>query len=232
MNLILSIETSTPTCSVAIHQNGELIAQKLIVEEGGHSKQVTVLIDSLLQENGKNLSQVDAIAVSMGPGSYTGLRIGLATAKGLCFGLDIPLIALPTLKILAQGFRQNQQVQSSNVRLLPMLDARRMEVYAACYELEDLKEVQASKAVILDENSFAELQGITLMAFGNGAEKWQNTCQHPNIQFVKEPLFPEAQYMGALAYLEYLNKNFQDLVSLEPDYLKEFMGTQPKNKAL
>lgn len=231
MNLILSIETSTPTCSVAIHQNGKLIAQKLIVEEGGHSKQVTVLIDSLLQENGFNLSQIEAIAVSIGPGSYTGLRIGLATAKGLCFGLEIPLIALPTLKILAQGLRQSQQ-EYSHVRLLPMLDARRMEVYAACYELEDLQEIQASKAVILDENSFSELQGTTLLAFGNGAEKWQSTCRHPDIQFVNNPLFPEAQFMGALAYDEYLNKNFQDLVSLEPDYLKEFMGTQPKNKAL
>ncbi|CAM3878296.1 tRNA (adenosine(37)-N6)-threonylcarbamoyltransferase complex dimerization subunit type 1 TsaB [Aquirufa aurantiipilula] len=231
MNLILSIETSTPTCSVAIHQNGDLIAQKLIVEEGGHSKQVTVLIDSLLEENGLNFSHIAAIAVSMGPGSYTGLRIGLATAKGLCFGLDIPLIALPTLKILAQGFRQIQTNHSS-VRLLPMLDARRMEVYAACYELEDLQEVQASKAVILDENSFVELSGKSLLAFGNGAQKWQSTCQHPDIQFINEPMYPEAQFMGNLAYQEYLNKNFQDLVSLEPDYLKEFMGTQPKNKAL
>ncbi|MHA8062268.1 tRNA (adenosine(37)-N6)-threonylcarbamoyltransferase complex dimerization subunit type 1 TsaB [Aquirufa beregesia] len=231
MNLILSIETSTPTCSVAIHQNGELVAQKLIVEEGGHSKQLTVLIESLLQENGLNLSHVAAIAVSMGPGSYTGLRIGLATAKGLCFGLDIPLIALPTLKILAQGFRQTQR-SNSQVRLLPMLDARRMEVYAACYELDDLQEVQASKAVILDEHSFAELQETLLITFGNGAEKWQSICQHPDVQFVKEPLFPEAQFMGSLAFQEYLNKNFQDLVSLEPDYLKEFMGTQPRNKVV
>lgn len=231
MNLILSIETSTPTCSVAIHQNGELIAQKLIVEEGGHSKQLTVLIESLLQENGFTLSQLSCLAVSVGPGSYTGLRIGLATAKGLCFGLDLPLIALPTLKILAEGFRMSKKKQP-HVRLLPMLDARRMEVYAACYEWENLEEIQASKAVILDEQSFAELQGSPLLAFGNGAEKWRNISQHPDIEFEIDPLFPEAQYMGTLAYQAFLNKNFQDLVILEPDYLKEFMGTQPRNKAL
>ncbi|RXK48117.1 tRNA (adenosine(37)-N6)-threonylcarbamoyltransferase complex dimerization subunit type 1 TsaB [Aquirufa rosea] len=230
MRLILSIETSTPTCSVAIHRSGELVAQKLVQEEGAHSKQLTVLIDSLLEENGMKLDQLAAIAVSVGPGSYTGLRIGLATAKGLCFGLDIPLIALPTLQILAEAYRQTKP-ETKGAILIPMLDARRMEVYASAFDAQNLMEIFPAKAVILDEYSFSELKEKPLIAFGNGSEKWRNICLHPNMTFSIQPLFPEAQYMGGLAFEEFLNNNFQDLVTLEPEYLKEFKGTQPRNKA-
>ena len=224
MNLILSLDTSTQNCSVALHENGQLVTQELVSEEGSHSKALTLLIEKVMKTAGRALAELSAVAVSNGPGSYTGLRIGLATAKGICFALDKPLICLPTLQVLSAAV----QVPSGNL-LLPLLDARRMEVYAAVYTAE-LQEVSPQEAHILSPDSFQEFKPV--LAFGNGSSKWKQTCAHTAITFLEGPLCPEAQYMGKLAYEAFLNEKFENLVTKEPDYLKEYMGTKPKLKSL
>jgi len=224
MSLILSLDTSTQNCSVALHEKGQLIAQELVSEEGSHSKALTLLIEKVMKAAGRALAELSAVAVSNGPGSYTGLRIGLATAKGICFALDKPLICLPTLQVLSAAI----QAPSENL-LLPLLDARRMEVYAAVYTAE-LQEVSPQEAHILSPDSFQEFKPV--LAFGNGSSKWEQTCTHTAITFLEDPLCPEAQYMGKLAYEAFLNEKFENLVTKEPDYLKEYMGTKPKLKSL
>ena len=224
MSLILSLDTSTQNCSVALHNKGILISQELVSEEGSHSKALTLLIEKVMMTAGRTLSEIAAVAVSNGPGSYTGLRIGLATAKGICFALDKPLICLPTLQILAAAVQA-----PSETLLLPLLDARRMEVYAAVYTAE-LQEVSPQEAHILSQESFQEFKPV--LAFGNGSAKWKETCAHADISFLEEPLCPEAQHMGKLAYEAFLNEKFENLVTKEPDYLKEYMGTKPTLKSL
>lgn len=224
MSLILSLDTSTQNCSVALHKNGQLITQELVSEEGSHSKALTLLIEKVMKTAGLELSELSAVAVSNGPGSYTGLRIGLATAKGICFALDKPLICLPTLQVLASAVDA-----TAGSLLLPLLDARRMEVYAAVYS-STLAEVSPQEAHILTLESY---QGYSpLVAFGNGSAKWQESCTHPAITFLDGPLLPEAKYMGKLAHDAFLNQKFENLVTKEPDYLKEYMGTKPKLKTL
>ena len=224
MSLILSLDTSTQNCSVAIHDKGQLISQELVSEEGSHSKALTLLIEKVMKTAGYALADLSAVAVSNGPGSYTGLRIGLATAKGICFALDKPLICLPTLQVLAAAVQA-----PAETLLLPLLDARRMEVYAAVYTA-DLHEVSSQEAHILSPESFQEFKPV--LAFGNGSAKWMETCAHTAITFVEEPLCPEAQHMGKLAYEAFLNEKFENLVTKEPDYLKEYMGTKPTLKSL
>ena len=224
MSLILSLDTSTQNCSVALHDKGQLISQELVAEEGSHSKALTLLIEKVMKTAGSSLQDISAVAVSNGPGSYTGLRIGLATAKGICFALDKPLICLPTLKVLASAVQA-----PAEVLLLPLVDARRMEVYAAVYTTE-LNELSPQEAHILSPESFQEFKPV--LAFGNGSAKWQESCTHPSITFLEGPLLPEAKYMGKLAYEAYLNEKFENLVTKEPDYLKEYMGTKPKLKSL
>ena len=227
--LILSIETSTNACSVALHENGHLLGTQLLTKEGSHSVKLTVMIDQLLENCALQMRDLSAIAVSNGPGSYTGLRIGLATAKGLCFGLDLPLIAIPTLKILAKAY---QGTPSPSIALLPMLDARRMEVYSAIYQSDNFEELDSVKPVILDESSYAGLTDKEIYAFGNGSSKFEAICQTKNIRFLKSPQYPEAKYMGELALASFLNETFENIVTLEPQYLKEFVGTQPKKSML
>jgi tRNA threonylcarbamoyladenosine biosynthesis protein TsaB len=224
MSLILSLDTSTQNCSVALHENGQLITQELVSEEGSHSKALTLLIEKVMKTAGYSLQDISAVAVSNGPGSYTGLRIGLATAKGICFALDKPLICLPTLQVLASAVQA-----PADVLLLPLLDARRMEVYAAVYS-SALEEVSPQEAHILNPDSFQEFKPV--LAFGNGSAKWQESCTHPAITFLDGPLLPEAKYMGKLAQEAFLNQKFENLVTKEPDYLKEYMGTKPKLKSL
>jgi tRNA threonylcarbamoyladenosine biosynthesis protein TsaB len=224
MNLILSLDTSTQNCSVALHENGQLITQELVSEEGSHSKALTLLIEKVMKTAGYSLQDISAVAVSNGPGSYTGLRIGLATAKGICFALDKPLICLPTLQVLASAVQA-----PTDVLLLPLLDARRMEVYAEVYS-SALEELSPQEAHILSPDSFQEFKPV--LAFGNGSAKWKESCTHPAITFLDGPLLPEAKYMGKLAQEAFLNQKFENLVTKEPDYLKEYMGTKPKLKSL
>ena len=158
MSLILSLDTSTQNCSVALHENGQLITQELVDEEGSHSRSLTLLIEKVMKTAGRTLAELSAVAVSNGPGSYTGLRIGLATAKGICFALDKPLICLPTLRVLASAVDA-----PAGSLLLPMLDARRMEVYAAVYTAA-LEEVSPQEAHILNQESFQTFAPV--VAFG------------------------------------------------------------------
>lgn len=224
MSLILSLETSTLHCSVALHEKGELLSHELVSEEGSHSKALTLLIEKVMKTAGRTLADLTAVAVSNGPGSYTGLRIGLATAKGICFALDKPLICLPTLQILSAVVQP-----PAGSLLIPMLDARRMEVYAAVYSPK-LEEVSPQEAHILTPESY---QGFaSVVAFGNGAAKWQESCKHPSITFLDAPLLPDAQHMGKLALKAFTNQKFENLVTKEPDYLKEYMGTKPTLKSL
>ena len=227
MSLILSIETSTPLCSVALHRAGELIATQEIQEEGGHGKKLTRLIESACADAGISMNRLDAIAVSNGPGSYTGLRIGLATAKGLCFGLDIPLITMNTLQVMANAWTG----LPANTLLLPMLDARRMEVYTAVFDGQTKKPITETHPIILEPNSFDSLN-LPTIAFGNGALKWKETCENSQISFSEDHPYPHAKFMGADAASDFANQKFASLVLTEPAYLKEFMGTKPKIKSL
>jgi len=225
MSLILSIETSSQLCSVALHDQGKLIAASQSEEEGAHAKQLTLLIEEVAKKAATNLSSLVGIAISIGPGSYTGLRIGLATAKGLCFGLDKPLIAIPTLKILAA-----RHVNSVHKTLIPLLDARRMEVYAAVYTNKILHELEPAHALILDEFSFASYHEKNALFFGNGVQKFKESFPNQTFAYDIENPNPEAIHMGELAFQAYLNKKFENLVSIEPDYLKEYMGQKPQKK--
>lgn len=222
MSYILSIETTTALCSVALHQDGKLCYSCESQEEGVHGKKLTRLIEQALQKGEIQANQLAAIAISNGPGSYTGLRIGLATAKGLCFGLDLPLITLNTLDIMAAAWDKK-----TNSLLLPMIDARRMEVYAAILDPQNETTVVKTQAVILEPDTFQSINQ-KLIAFGNGAMKWQETCHHPLIEFSEAHPFPEAKNMGLLALKQFQNKVFAPIVTTEPNYLKEFMGTKPK----
>lgn len=222
MSYILSIETTTPLCSVALHQDGKLCYSCESQEEGVHGKKLTRLIEQVLQQAEIQANQLAAIAISNGPGSYTGLRIGLATAKGLCFGLDLPLITLNTLEIMAAAWDKN-----TNSLLLPMIDARRMEVYAAILDPHNKTIVLETQAVILEPDTFQSINQ-KMIAFGNGAMKWQETCQHPLIEISEAHPYPEAKNMGLLAFEQLQNNVFAPIVTTEPNYLKEFMGTKPK----
>lgn len=226
MSLILSIETSTALCSVALHREGELLDTIEIKEDGVHSRLLTIMIEDLLEKSGVALSDLSAIAISLGPGSYTGLRIGLATAKGMCFGLDLPLIGLSTLKILAQAKAKDVP---SDVILIPMLDARRMEVYTAAY-MSNLQEIVAPQAMVLAENSFEHLKENKVIVFGNGSNKWKESSKKINFEFDLSVPLPQAVFMGKLAFALFCQQDFQNIVTCEPDYLKEFMGTKPQQK--
>jgi tRNA threonylcarbamoyladenosine biosynthesis protein TsaB len=183
-----------------------------------------VAINKLLEEQGYTMQQLKAVAVTEGPGSYTGLRVGMATAKGLCFALQIPLITVNTLKVMAcSAIAQwlplpNQTMQ---VALCPMIDARRMEVFTAVYN-DKLQELIAPKALILDPLSFnEELNNQLLICFGNGANKWKNISRFPNVVFIDEKI-DMGKGLAKLATDQYLSKNFADLAYAEPVYLKEF----------
>lgn len=222
MSIILGIETSTKICSVAITKGERLLALK---EEGGaysHSEKLTVFIQDVLNEANLELAAIDAIAVSKGPGSYTGLRIGVSVAKGLCYALDKPLIAVDTLQAMAKN-----PVLTGDL-FCPMIDARRMEVYTALYDQEN-KTIAPITAKIIDETSFsAELEKHQIVFFGDGAEKCKQVLgQNSNAVFTEDGL-PSAQYINQIASEKFNQKEFEDVAYFEPYYLKDFVGTTPK----
>lgn len=232
MAIILSIETSTKGCSTAIHQGNQLLALSELFHEKSSSGMLTTLIQHVVKVSGLDFQNIDAIAVAKGPGSYTGLRIGVSTAKGLCFTLDKPLLAVNTLQALAwQIHSLAQTFNTSEIPLLcPMLDARRMEVYCALYRADTLAQVSPTEAKIIDENSFAEiLEKQKIIFFGDGAAKCQAVLgKHLNAFFLKENINPSAKGIGALAFEAYQNSQFENVADFEPYYLKEFMATTPK----
>jgi tRNA threonylcarbamoyladenosine biosynthesis protein TsaB len=227
--IILALETSSPVCSVALHRvaDGTLVGQSELRLEKSHSTHLTVLVQQLLENSAHTTADLAAVAVSDGPGSYTGLRIGAAAAKGLCFALDIPLLAISTLRALAWQVAQHT-ASPETYRYCPMLDARRMEVYAALYTHEGEEEM-APTPLILDPTTLAEqlAQGPVLY-FGNGAVKFQPlVAGQPNAGFLAG-IEPSAIAVGALAVQAYHRQEFRDVAYYEPFYLKEVYTTTPK----
>ena len=216
MNYILNIETATKNCSVSLAKNGETILCKEIAEQGySHAERLHVFIDEILKETGISFQDLKAIAVSKGPGSYTGLRIGVSAAKGLCYALEIPLLSLDTLQVLAQ------KVSIENGLILPMIDARRMEVYSAVFDLNHTKIVEV-KAEILTENSYQEVNE-PLYFIGDCQEKCKTVLIKDNFHFIPEIVFPSANEMSALSYEKFIKNEFEDVAYFEPFYLKDFM---------
>lgn len=225
--LILLIETGTSTCSVALSENGNVISLKEQNEANIHASQITLFIQDVMKEADKNYSDLDAVAVSMGPGSYTGLRIGISTAKGLCYALDIPLIAIDTIEAMASGLIKSQDLPQ-NALLVPMLDARRMEVYTGIYR-SDLNLVEKVSAKIIDENSFKDFDSCELYFFGNGSDKFKALFENQkNIHFVD--FSTSATHLNDLANKKFIANQFEDVAYFEPFYLKDFLVTTPKNK--
>lgn len=232
MALLLSIETATPACSVALHEDGKLLASSdLHIGQTAGSK-LSTLIDHVMQTCQITPNQIDAVAISSGPGSYTGLRIGVATTKGLCYALNIPLISINTLALMAFHVKEKilfhtKWQRSESVLLCPMLDARRMEVYAMLFD-ETLHEVKSTEAKVIDEQSFeSELKRGPVFFFGSGSDKCRTIINHSNAHFIHD-IVPSAKDMGELAYLKWQLEQVENLVTFEPFYLKDFMIRKPK----
>ncbi len=224
---LLCIETATEICSVALLQDDKLIALRENHEGNAHASQITLLIEAVMKDANIELKNLDAIAVSKGPGSYTGLRVGVSTAKGLCYALDIPLIAINTLESLAHEIIKNNNIQKAN--FCAMLDARRMEVYCAVFD-NQMNSIKKTEAKIIDENSFADLLEISeVYFFGNGSAKCKNIFTHPNAKFIDD-IKCSAENMNGIAQKLFLEKQFEDVAYFEPFYLKDFVGTIPNKK--
>lgn len=227
MATILQIETATPVCSVALSINGKTIALKEEAAQNIHAASLTLFIEKVMKSANLKFTDLDAVAVSKGPGSYTGLRIGVSSAKGLCFALDKPLIAINTLQMMANGY----MLQNPNYEglICTMIDARRMEVFTSIYN-SNLQEVEATNAKIVSETSFnSMLEGNDITFIGDGAEKCKLVLNHQNAHF-SSLNFNSATNMSALALQAYNNQNFEDVAYFEPFYLKDFVFTTPKNK--
>ena len=221
MEKIILIETSTALCSVALAEDGAITAYRESSAVKAHASLTAVFVQEVLQERGLKLEDCDAVCVSMGPGSYTGLRVGVSTAKGLCFGSGKPLIAVGTLDTLVA------QAEDDAKYIVPMIDARRMEVYSAVFE--DGKQITETSPAIIDENSFAEyLEQGAVLFIGDGAGKCADVITHPNARFCQ--CHPKASAMLAPALKAYKEKRFEDVAYFEPFYLKEFVATVSKKK--
>ena len=224
MERIILIETSTALCSAALAENGAITAYKESSAPKAHASLTAVFIQDMLAERGITLADCDAVCVSKGPGSYTGLRVGVSTAKGLCFGSQKPLLAVGTLDTLvAQAAEEAADVKF----IIPMIDARRMEVYTAVFE--NGQQITETAPAIIDENSFAEYleQGVCLF-IGDGAGKCADVIKHPNATFCQ--CHPKASSMLSPALEAYKEKRFEDVAYFEPFYLKEFVATVSKKK--
>ena len=236
--MILCLETATPSCSVALVHNGEVLACDEDPKGQNHSEKITLFINSVMKKAGISYDQLDAVAVSMGPGSYTGLRIGVSTAKGICYAVSKPLIAVETLHAMAFGglsvvsgrFLRSQS--SVEMTLVPMIDARRMEVYAAIFD-ENVNKIKDTEAVIIDKNSFADLKkDHHLYLFGDGADKCAELFANDDKITVIKDFYCSAKYMNTIAQQKFNNSEFVDVAYFEPFYLKDFVPGTPTVKGL
>lgn len=223
MALILNIETASTNCSVSLANNGETV---VLIEEDdknySHSERLHVYINEVCKKANIETDQLDAIAVSKGPGSYTGLRIGVSAAKGLCYALDIPLISVLTLHVLAR------QVNIDKGFIVPMLDARRMEVYTSVYDYNYVQ-VKDTEAKIVETNSFQDFLNKDIVHFiGSGVAKTKDIIHHKNARYIEEKL-PSAKEMGKLSYEKYKISDTEDVAYFEPFYLKDFVVVRPKS---
>jgi len=222
--VILSIETSTTVTSAALHEKGKLVAQEITHVPNSAASQLAVMIDKIMKQHPGTL---DAVAVSGGPGSYTGLRIGTATAKGLCYALSVPLISINTLELMSYQ-TLNSKLVTPNSLMAPMIDARRMEVYTMLLndKLEILQPVTAS---IIDATSYSDILNYKkIFFFGNGSSKCREILTHPNANFIDD-IFPSAEWMGEMAFDLFKKGKFEDAGDFEPLYLKDFVAKKPKS---
>ncbi|WP_418867808.1 tRNA (adenosine(37)-N6)-threonylcarbamoyltransferase complex dimerization subunit type 1 TsaB [Segatella hominis] len=227
MSCILNIETSTDVCSVAISDNGQVVFNKEDHSGPNHAVKLGVYVDEALSFIDAHGISLEAVAVSCGPGSYTGLRIGVSMAKGICYGRDVKLISIPTLELMAVPVLLGEHPAEEDALIVPMLDARRMEVYAKVMD-RALKEVRPIQADIVDAETYKEyLDRGTVYFFGNGAEKCMEVINHPNARLVKgiEPL---AKNMAPLAEKRFVEGKFEDVAYFVPFYLKDFVAKMPK----
>ena len=216
MSFILSIETATKNCSIALSKEGKTIALKEIANQNfSHAEKLHVFIEEILTENQITFKDLIAIAVSKGPGSYTGLRIGVSSAKGLCYALNIPLISIDTLTSLARQIAVKEGV------IVPMIDARRMEVYTAVFNPE-FKMIKGVEALIVDKNSFSEIES-TVHLVGDGALKFKETLTNEKFKFYDDIIYPSANEMSELAFEKYKISDFENVAYFEPYYLKDFV---------
>ena len=229
---ILNIETSTEVCSVALTSEGQVLDHRENYDGQTHATLLSQYVKEMLDYARSREVKLDAIAVSIGPGSYTGLRIGLSEAKGLAFGLQVPLIGVNTLQLLAVSTMFNHFIEDDKVLYVPMIDARRMEVYTAAYS-PSLEAVIEPQAMILDENSFADVlaQGYTLILMGNGSDKARQVLTREQVRFIGG-VKPVAVEMMALAEKSWREGQFLDVAYSTPLYLKDFQATKPKNPVL
>jgi tRNA threonylcarbamoyladenosine biosynthesis protein TsaB len=230
MAILLHIDTSDKICSAALSENEKIIAVKAGSGDRAHASMLTVIIDSLLKENKIQASSLDAVSVSKGPGSYTGLRIGVSAAKGICYALNKPLIGINTLYAMAAGLILEGETEIDKSTLLcPMIDARRMEVYNAVYD-PDLNEKISTRATIVDENTFSELLRLQqVIFFGSGAVKCKSVIKHPNAVFIDD-FYCLASFLAKPAYESFRQQKFENTAYFEPFYLKDFIATaQSKN---
>lgn len=231
MACILHIETSTKVCSVALSENGACIYDDADFDGPNHAVRCGVMVEEALSFANSHAIPVDAVAVSEGPGSYTGLRIGYSMAKGVAYGYGIPLIALPTLEVLSVPVLLSAELSEEipvSPLLVPMIDARRMEVYAAVYD-RSLKVVRPIAADIVDANTYREyLDRGPVYFYGDGAEKTKTVIQHPNAHYI-DGVNPLAKYMFPLAERRFVRQEFADVAYSEPFYLKDFIAIKPKN---
>lgn len=231
MALILNIETATTVCSVSLAKDGKLLSLKEQNGDYSHAENLTVFIEAVLKQAKINISEIDAIAVSKGPGSYTGLRIGVSTAKGLCYSLEKPLIAVDTLKYMAIAVSQQQTTNNQQQSFFcPMLDARRMEVYCAMYDSSG-NEKRATAAEIIDEHSFSDiLKTNKIIFFGDGSAKCKETfSKNSNAVFIDD-VVPSAKDMIALSEKAFSENQFEDVAYFEPYYLKDFVAGKKKGE--
>ncbi len=233
MAKILNIETSTRVCSVALSIDGKVVAIEESHTQNSHAEQVTLFCGKVIKECGLTFKDLDAVAVSKGPGSYTGLRIGVSTAKGLCYGLEIPLISVSTLLSMALGINSNTTIEKdANTIICPMIDARRMEVYTALYS-QQLEDIEPIEAKIIDEDSFKSyLENNNVIFGGDGAEKCKEALsESPNAIFLDD-FHTSAAYLSQLAESKFNKGDFENTAYFEPYYLKDFVAGIPKVKGL
>lgn len=226
MSCILSIDTSTDVCSVAMSENGQCIFKEEDHSGPNHAVSLGVFVDEALSFTDNHAIPLGAVAVSQGPGSYTGLRIGVSMAKGICYGRDVPLLAVPTLEVMAVPVLLNHEIEEDAL-LCPMIDARRMEVYSAIYD-RALKPLRETRADVVDGNTYREfLDNHPVYFFGNGAAKCMETINHPNAHLI-EGIEPLAKYMFPLAERKWVQKEYEDVAYFVPFYLKDFVAKMPK----
>ena len=223
---ILCIDTTSEFCSVSLFINQNLIENNNSKIERSHSKLLIKLIDDTLNNNKLKIADIDIFSISKGPGSYTGLRIGLSSIKGFCYALNKPLVSINTLKILAISALEN--IDDKDFILCPMIDARRMEVYTKSFD-HNLNELSKDQAIILEKDTFDNYKDKKVYFFGDGSDKFKKIVSRKNFIFL-DNINPDSKFMGKLSYDKFINRNFEDLSSFEPNYIKDFYLIKKKGK--